>query len=225
MDFCIFHQQSAIAGRPDIGGDMLKASTMRHAQAQCNSRSMLRDLWRCCACRRPPARPRGRFDERRKLDSAELLCRHSVPWSKRHSTRGSLTGIYHLLSCYSSMGDVERCHKLTSRHRSKYSNKKLDSTTESYCEIAIAESNKRRREKDGSHGPTVIEAFRSRMHAAVRARKEREAAAQAIEEARAALEADDSDDDTAPRNGFDEILDEICDEDGYESEDSEGEAW
>ena len=121
------------------------------------------------------------------------------------------------------MGDVERCHKLTSRHRSKYSNKKLDSTTESYCEIA--ESNKRRREKDGSHGPTVIEAFRSRMHAAVRARKEREAAAQAIQEARAALEADDSDDDTAPRNAFDEILDEICDEDGYESEDSEGEAW
>ena len=31
---------------------------------------------------------------------------------------------------------------------------------------------------------------------------------------------DDSDNDTAPRNGFDEILDEIC-----ESEDSEGEAW
>ena len=40
-------------------------------------------------------------------------------------------------------------------------------------------------EKDGSHGPTVMEAFRSRMHAAVQARKEQEAAAQAIEEARA----------------------------------------
>ena len=51
-------------------------------------------------------------------------------------------------SSYSSRGDVERCHQLFSRHRSKYSNKKLDTTIESFCEIAIAESNKRRREKD-----------------------------------------------------------------------------
>ena len=130
-----------------------------------------------------------------------------------------------LLSCYSAMGDVERCHKLTSRHRTKYSNQKLDSTTEAYCEIAIAESNKRQREKDGRQGPTVMDAFRSRLRAAVRARKEREAAAQAIDEARAALEAENSDDDTAPRNGFEDILNEICNEAGYESEESDGEAW
>ena len=33
-----------------------------------------------------------------------------------------------------------------------------------------------------------------------------------------------SDDDSAPQNGFDDILDEVC-EAGYESEDSEEEAW
>ena len=27
-----------------------------------------------------------------------------------------------LLTCYSAMGDVERCHKLTYRHQTKYSN-------------------------------------------------------------------------------------------------------
>ena len=48
------------------------------------------------------------------------------------------------------------------------------------------------------------------------ARKEREAAAQAIDEARAVLEAENSDDDTAPRNGFEDILNEICNEAGYE---------
>ena len=67
----------------------------------------------------------------------------------------------------------------------------------------------------------------SRIHAAVRARKEQEATAQGIEEARAAASAvlNDSDDDTAPPNGFDEISDEICTEDGYESEDLDEEAW
>jgi hypothetical protein len=35
----------------------------------------------------------------------------------------------------------------------------------------------------------------------------------------------DSDDDTSPPNGFDEILDEICDEAGYDSEESDGEAF
>ena len=34
-----------------------------------------------------------------------------------------------------------------------------------------------------------------------------------------------SDDDSAPQNGFDDILDEVCAEAGYESEDSEEEAW
>ena len=49
------------------------------------------------------------------------------------------------------------------------------------------------------------------MHAAVQAWKEQVATAQATEEARAAASAvlNDSDDDTAPPNGFDEILDEI----------------
>ena len=78
------------------------------------------------------------------------------------------------LTCYSAMGDVERCHKITSRHRTKGSNRKLDSTTQAYCEIAISESNKRRREDSQSKGHTVMDAFRSRMRAAVRARKEQE---------------------------------------------------
>ena len=72
-----------------------------------------------------------------------------------------------LLSCYSSMSDVERCYTFSSRHRSNYSNERLDAITESYCEIAIAESNKWQQEKDGPHGPTVTDALqvRSRMRA------------------------------------------------------------
>ena len=72
-----------------------------------------------------------------------------------------------------------------------------------------------------------MEAFRSRMRAAVRARKEQEAAARAIDEARAEVRgvAGDSDDDTAPPNGFDDILNEVCEEAGYESEASDEEAW
>jgi hypothetical protein len=126
------------------------------------------------------------------------------------------------------MGCVERCHKLTSRHRNKYSNRKLDSTTEAYCEIAIAESNKRRRENPHSREQNVMEAFRSRMCAVVRARKEQEAAARAIDEARAevGVVAGDSDDDTAPPNGFDDILNEVCEEAWYESDESDHEgAW
>ncbi len=128
-----------------------------------------------------------------------------------------------LLRCYSAMGDVERCHKLTSGHRTKYSNRKMDRTTEACCEIAIAESNKRLWEDTQSKGKTIMDAFRSRMCAAVRARKEREAAAQAIDEARAASRegTGDSDDKTAPPNGFDDVLNEVCEEAGYESEDSD----
>mmetsp|Transcript_41352 Transcript_41352/g.86372 ORF Transcript_41352/g.86372 Transcript_41352/m.86372 type:complete len:123 (-) Transcript_41352:428-796(-) len=122
------------------------------------------------------------------------------------------------------MGGVERTHKLTSRHRTKNSNRKMDSTTQAYCEIAIAESTRRRREGTKLKEITVMDAFRSRMRAAVRARKEQEAAAQAIEEARAATTRD-SDDDTAPQNGFDDILNEVCEEAGYESEESDEEAW
>ncbi len=127
------------------------------------------------------------------------------------------------------MGDVERCHKLTSRHRTKYSNRKMDSTTQAYCEIATAESNKRRREGTKVKGNTFVDAFRSCMRAAVRARKEQEAAAQAIDEARAAArrEAEDSesisDDDSTPQNGFDDILSEVCEEAGCEREESEEE--
>ena len=65
------------------------------------------------------------------------------------------------------------------------------------------------------------------MRAAVRARKDQEAAAQAIDEARAAVGgvAEDSDDDTAPPNGFDAILNEVCEEAGYDSDESDEEAW
>jgi hypothetical protein len=72
-----------------------------------------------------------------------------------------------------------------------------------------------------------MDAFRYRMRAAVRTRKEREAAAQAIDEARAAIreETGDSDDETAPPNGFDDILIEVCEDVGYESEYSDEEAW
>ena len=114
-----------------------------------------------------------------------------------------------LLTCYSAMSDVERTHKHTSRHRDKYSNRKMDSTTQAYCEIAISESNKRRREASKLKGISVMDAFRSRMRAVVRARKEqaREAAGQAIVDARAASEVTrGSDDDTAPPNGFDDIF-------------------
>ena len=69
-----------------------------------------------------------------------------------------------------------------------------------------------------------MDAFRSRMRAALRARKEQEAAAQAIHEARA-LVTEDSDDDTAPPNGFDDILNQVCEEVGYESDESDEAAW
>ena len=46
----------------------------------------------------------------------------------------------------------------------------------------------------------------------------------AIVDARAEVTRD-SDDDTAPPNGFDDILNEVCDEAGYESEESDDEAW
>ena len=70
------------------------------------------------------------------------------------------------------------------------------------------ESNKRLREDTQSKGQTIMDAFRSRMRAAVRARKEREAAAQAIDAARTAIREGpgDSDDETAPPNGFDDIV-------------------
>ncbi len=62
------------------------------------------------------------------------------------------------------------------------------------------------------------------MRAAVRARKEQEAAAQAIDEARAAVKRvtedfdDDVTDDTAPPNVFDFILIEVYEEAGCKRE-------
>jgi len=113
------------------------------------------------------------------------------------------------------MCDVERCHKVTSRHRTKYSNKKLDETTAAYCEIAIAQSNTRRRERtDGkSVKYTVMDAFRSRMHSAMKARAEREAAAQAIAEARAAVGAEESEEENI-HDSMEDILNEACEETG-----------
>ena len=65
------------------------------------------------------------------------------------------------------------------------------------------------------------------MHADVRALKEQGAAAHAIVEARAAAREvlNDSDHDASPQNGFDGISDEAVAEAGYESEESEEEAW
>ena len=65
------------------------------------------------------------------------------------------------------MGDAERCHKLTARHRTKFSNRKMASTTEAYCEIAIAESNRRRREQSSRNVQNVMSAFQASMRAAV----------------------------------------------------------
>ena len=64
-----------------------------------------------------------------------------------------------LLSCYSAMGAAECVHKITARQLEKYSNRKLDPNTEAYCEIAIAESNKRLRENTLSRQQNVMEAF------------------------------------------------------------------
>jgi hypothetical protein len=60
------------------------------------------------------------------------------------------------------------------------------------------------------------------MQAAVKRRKEQEAAAQSIAEAWESIH--DSDDDTPPHNEFHDILDEICAETGYESDGSD-EMW
>ncbi len=38
------------------------------------------------------------------------------------------------------MVDVERCHKVTARTRTKVRNRKIDLTTEAYCKIAVSEA-------------------------------------------------------------------------------------
>ncbi len=62
-----------------------------------------------------------------------------------------------------------------------------------------------------------MDAFRSRMRAPVRARKEEEATDEARAEVRTRSAAEGSDDDTAPPNEFYEFLNEVCEEVGYES--------
>ncbi len=61
------------------------------------------------------------------------------------------------------------------------------------------------------------------MQAAVKKRKEQEAAAQSIAEARGSI--NDSDDVTPPHNEFHDILDEICAETEYACDESEDEMW
>ena len=75
-----------------------------------------------------------------------------------------------LLSCSSSMGDVERCYKVTARTRTKVSNRKLASTTEAYCKIAVSESNKR---YQGQKKPNAMQAFRRRLSKVMKIREER----------------------------------------------------
>ena len=124
-----------------------------------------------------------------------------------------------LLSCCSAMGDVERCHKVTVRMRTKVSNRKLDSTTEAYCKIAVSESNKRYKELAT---PNVLQAFRSRLSKLRKIREERLSAAQAISEARRIGEAAEEDE-YGEHNELNLLLDEACDEMGCEFESSDEE--
>ena len=118
------------------------------------------------------------------------------------------------------MGNVERCHKVTARTRTKVSNRKLDSTTEAYCKIAVSESNKRYKELAT---PNVLQAFRSRLSKLRKIREERLSAAQAISEAGAARRIGEA----AEEDEYDEhdelnlLLDEACDEMGCEFESSD----
>ena len=124
-----------------------------------------------------------------------------------------------LLSCCSAMGDVERCNKVTARTRTKVSNRKLDSTTEAYCKIAVSESNKRYKELAT---PNVLQAFRSRLSKLRKIREERLSAAQAISEARRIGEAAEEDE-YDEHDELNLLLDEACDEMGCEFESSDEE--
>ena len=102
----------------------------------------------------------------------------------------------------------------------------MAASTEAYREIAIAKSSKRRKKKSSREDQIVIGTLRAGMQAAVKRRMKLEAAAQSIAEARESI--NDSDDDTPPQNEFHDIPDEICEETGYESDESEDElhkAW
>ncbi len=74
-------------------------------------------------------------------------------------------------------GDVERCHKVTARTRTNGCNRKLDSTTEAYCKIAVSESNRRSK----AQVPNAMQAFRLRLSKlTTKLREERAPAAHAI---------------------------------------------
>jgi hypothetical protein len=110
------------------------------------------------------------------------------------------------------MGGVERCHKVTVRTRTKVSKRKLDSTTESYCKIAVSESNRGRKAQE----PYAMQACRSRLRKLTKLREERASAAEAIAEARRAGDGDAvlEDDEHAE---LDLLLDEVLDELGNEA--------
>ena len=110
------------------------------------------------------------------------------------------------------MGDAERCDKVTARTRTKVSNKKLDSTKEAYCKIAVSESNRRRK----AQVPNAVQAFRSRLRKLKKLHEESASAAEAIAEARRAGDGDaDLEDDEHAE--LDLLLDEVLDELGYEA--------
>ena len=117
------------------------------------------------------------------------------------------------------MGDVERCHKITARTRTKVSNRKVESTTEVYCNIAVSESNKRGKVQVQN----VMQASRLRLNRFKKLCEERVLTAQAITEARRVADGDAELDDDDEHVELDSLVDEVLDELGYEFEDSEDE--
>ena len=119
------------------------------------------------------------------------------------------------------MGDVETCHKVTARTRRKVSDRKLDSTTEAYCKIAVSESNKRYKELAT---PNVLQAFRSRLSKLRKIREERLSASQTISESGAARIGEAAEEDEYDEHDeLNLLLDEACDEMGCEFESSDEE--
>ena len=111
------------------------------------------------------------------------------------------------------MGDVERCHKVTARTRTKLSNRKLDTTAEAYCTIAISKSSKRHREKATSSKvrlPNAMQVFRAHIEKSIRTRAEREANAQTIAEAVRSSTSASDDDESDSHTGMEELLSDAC---------------
>ena len=104
------------------------------------------------------------------------------------------------------MGDVERCHKVTARTRTKLSK-------ESWCTIAISEINKRRREKATSSKlrlPNAMQVFRAHIQKSIRTRAEREATAQTIAEAVRSSTFASDDDESDSHTGMEDLLSDAC---------------